>query len=69
MITFQITANVKENHRVVVTLLPEVPTGLVELVVAVECATSENSQPRTGMANWAEAQAGQNRNGPLPTAR
>ena len=62
MITFQITADVKEDRRVVVTLPPEAPTGLVELMVFVESSTSETSQPRTGMANWVEAQAGQNGN-------
>ena len=38
------------------------PPGLVELMVFVESSTSETSQPRTGMANWVEAQAGQNGN-------
>jgi hypothetical protein len=35
MITFRITADVKDDRRVVVTLPPEVPTGEAELLVTV----------------------------------
>ena len=57
MITFRITADVKDDHRVVLTLPPEVPTGQAELVVTVEPQASTSKKPRTSLADWAEANA------------
>ncbi len=57
MITFRIKADVKDDRRVVLTLPPEVPTGQAELVVTVESLGADNKQPRTSLAEWAEANA------------
>jgi len=57
MITFRITADVKDDHRVVLTLPPEVPTGQAELVVTVEPQVPVAKRPRTSLADWAEANA------------
>jgi len=58
MITFRITADVKDDHRLVLTLPPEVPTGRAELVVTVASQHGEESkQPRTSLADWAAANA------------
>ena len=57
MITFRIAAEVKDDHRVVLTLPPEVPTGQAELVVTIDSPAPENKQPRTSLADWAEANA------------
>jgi hypothetical protein len=43
MITLRVTAEVKDDRRVVLTLPPEVPTGRAELVVTVGSA---QAQPR-----------------------
>lgn len=40
MITFRIKADVSEDHRVVLTLPPEVPTGPAELIVTIESPPS-----------------------------
>jgi hypothetical protein len=45
MITLRITADVKDDRRVVLTLPPEVPTGKAELVVTVESPTGGPPQP------------------------
>ena len=55
MITLRITADVKDDRRVVLTLPPEVPTGQAELVVTVASPAPENRPPRTSLADWAEA--------------
>jgi len=60
MITFEIMADVKDDHRVVLTLPPEVPTGPMRLVVTVDSQTPENEQPRTSLADWVEAQPARN---------
>ncbi len=46
MITFRITAEVKDDRRIVLTLPPEVPTGAAELVVTVESPVAETTRPR-----------------------
>ena len=56
MITFQITTEVKDDRRVVLTLPPEVPTGRAELVITVEALASANKQPLTSLVDWAELQ-------------
>lgn len=57
MITLRMTADVKDDRRVVLTLPLEVPTGKAELVVTVESPAPDNKQPRTSLADWAEANA------------
>ena len=60
MITFEITADVKDDRRVVLTLPPEVPTGQAKLVVTVNSPLLDNQQPQTSFADWVEIQPGQN---------
>jgi hypothetical protein len=60
VITFEITAEVKDDRRVVLTLPPEVPTGQAKLVVTVNSPPPDNQQPRTSFADWVEIQPGQN---------
>jgi hypothetical protein len=55
MISFQITADVKDDRRVILTLPPEVPTGQAKLVVTVESPPPPNKKPRTSLAVWAES--------------
>jgi hypothetical protein len=43
MITIRIQAEIKDDHRVVLTLPPEVPTGHAELVVSI--ASKNGSDP------------------------
>ncbi len=54
MITMQVTVDVKEDRRVVLTLPPEVPTGKVELVISVAPQAAEQKKPRTSLAAWAD---------------
>jgi hypothetical protein len=54
MITFRITAEVKDDRRVVLTLPPDVPTGEAELVVTVESPTAEAKQARPRQADREE---------------
>ncbi len=58
MITFRISAEIKADRQVVLTLPPEVPTGMAELVVSVaSSAVTQKKQPRTSLADWAEENA------------
>ena len=57
MITFRTTTEVNDDRRVVLKLPPEVPTGQVELVVSVDSPAPDKKQPRTSLADWAEANA------------
>jgi hypothetical protein len=63
MITFQITTDVKDDRRVVLTLPSEVPTGRAELVVQVQPASPGNEQLQTGLAEWVEAHEQRDGNG------
>jgi hypothetical protein len=54
MITLRITADIKDDRRVVLTLPPEVPTGQTELVVTVASPAPDNKPPRTSLADWTE---------------
>ena len=54
MITFRITADVKDDRRVVVTLPPEVPTGHAELLVSVASPVAEEKPAH--LADWVEVQ-------------
>jgi hypothetical protein len=55
MITMQVTVDVKDDRRVVVTLPPEVPTGQVELVISVAPPLTTPKKPRSSLTQWAEA--------------
>jgi hypothetical protein len=57
MLTVYLTAQVPDDHRVMITLPPEVPTGEVELVVTVNATRDKDKLPRTSLADWAEASA------------
>jgi hypothetical protein len=58
MITFRITAEIKDDHQIVLTLPPEVPTGQAELVISVASPPSPPSKPpRSSLAEWAEQNA------------
>ena len=58
MITFRISADIKADRQIVLTLPPEVPTGQAELVVTVAPQNSaESKRPGTSLAEWAEANA------------
>jgi len=58
MITFHVSTDITDDHRVVLNVQPEVPTGTAELVVSVSSAVPEASkQPRSSLAEWADQQA------------
>lgn len=58
MITFRISAEVKDDHRVELILPPEVPAGKADLVVSVVPRITEPAKrPRTPLADWAEQNA------------
>jgi hypothetical protein len=58
MITFRVSADVKDDRRVVLTLPAEVPPGRAELVVSVNPESPEPvRRPRTSLADWAEEHA------------
>ena len=58
MITFRVSADVKEDRRVVLTLPENVPTGAAELVVSVAPARDvQRKPPRSSLASWAEENA------------
>jgi hypothetical protein len=56
MITLRITADIKEDRRVILTLPSEVPTGPAEVIVTVEQAVSGDNVQQAGLADWAEEQ-------------
>ena len=58
MITFRVSADVEPDHRVVLTLPPEVPVGKAELLVSVNPQSQDSLAPlRTSLADWAEEHA------------
>ncbi len=58
MITFRISAEVKDDRRVELTLPAEVPAGKAELVVSVLPQVAERSKrPRALLADWADENA------------
>jgi len=63
MISFRITADVRDDRRVVITLPPEVPTGTTELIVMVERALTDHKHREPGLADWAEMETGRNGKG------
>jgi hypothetical protein len=62
MITFRITADIKDDRRVVLTLPPEVPTGQAELVVSVEQLVSGAKLDDASSADWVEVRIERNGN-------
>ena len=64
MITLRMTTDVKADRRVVLTLPPDVPTGLTELVVTVESPNGKQAHPRGVAASDVRGIAAGN--GPLP---
>jgi len=57
MVTLRLTADVPINRQIVLTLPPEVPLGRADFVLTVESADRARKQPRTSLADWAEANA------------
>lgn len=57
MITINLTAEVTEDRRLVITLPPDVPLGTTNVVVTVESAVPKKKLPRTSLADWAEQNA------------
>jgi len=59
MVTFRVSADVKDDRQVLITLPPEVPVGQSELVVSVELVSSEHTKTmgRSSLADWAERNA------------
>jgi hypothetical protein len=58
MITFRVSANVQDDHRIVLILPPEVPKGQAELVISVRSeAGKPDRRPRTSLADWADENA------------
>jgi hypothetical protein len=56
MITFQVTAEIKDDRQVVLSVPPEVPIGHAELVVSIQAAGTPKIPP--GSADWVEVEAG-----------
>jgi len=54
MITMQVTVEVTNDRRVVLTLPPEVPTGQTELIVSISPMLRGRKPARTSLAKWAE---------------
>jgi len=55
MITFRVSADVQDDHRIVLTLPPEVPNGQAELVISVRSEVGKpDRRPRTSLVDWAE---------------
>lgn len=58
MITIRVSADIKDDRRVVLILPPEVPVGRSELVVSVAAESkSEPRLPRSSLADWADQNA------------
>jgi hypothetical protein len=58
MITLHISAEVKEDRQVVLTLPPDVPLGKAEMVVTITPQTNGPAKrPGTSLADWAERHA------------
>lgn len=58
MITIRVSADIKDDRLVVLTLPPEVPVGRSELIVNVDSEPeSESRLPRSNLADWADQNA------------
>ena len=58
MISFRISADIKDDRRVVLTLPPAVPTGQAELVVTVEQPVKGAISEHANSADWVEERTG-----------
>lgn len=54
MTTFRITADIKQDRRLMLTRPPDVPTGQAELVVSIQSPASDETQRQPPRANGAE---------------
>ena len=58
MISFRISADIKDDRQIVLDIPPEVPIGKAELVVTVEPqAAGLSRRPATSLADWADQYA------------
>ena len=58
VITFRISADVKDDRQIVLTLPANVPTGKAELFVTVNSQSARGvRRPRSSLADWAEQTA------------
>lgn len=58
MISFRVTADIKDDRQLVLDLPPHVPVGKAELVVILEPqAPDPPKRPGTSLADWAEQNA------------
>jgi hypothetical protein len=58
MISFRVSADVRDDHQITLTLPPEVPLGKNELIVTVAASPPEQpKRPRSSLAEWAEQNA------------
>ena len=58
MVTFRISTEVRDDHRVELVLPAEVPTGKADLVVSVVSQPlTVAKRPRSSLADWADQQA------------
>jgi hypothetical protein len=58
MITIRVSADIKDDRRVVLILPPEVPVGKSELVVSVASAPDREPRlPWSNLADWADLNA------------
>jgi hypothetical protein len=58
MITIRVSADVKDDRQVTLTLPPEVPTGRAELIINIASQQPERPKlPRSSLADWAEEHA------------
>ena len=58
MITFRVSADVKGDRRVILTLPPEVPTGKNDLIVSIASESEGSAKlPRSSLADWADQHA------------
>lgn len=58
MVVFSTSANVGEDHRVTLTLPPEVPPGKATLIVTIQPEGEAAPKPaRTSLADWAAEHA------------
>jgi hypothetical protein len=58
MITIRVSADIKDDRRVVLILPPEVPVGKSELTVNVASESSPAKRlPQSSLADWAEQNA------------
>ncbi len=58
MISFRVSAEIKDDRQLLLELPPQVPLGKAELVVTLEPqAANLSKRPGTSLADWAEQNA------------